>query len=65
MSQSQFPEVSAGTTISRSEPADQGGERDNSPVSTTAQLRRWFLQRGVLYGLTQAPMIALMVGFIF
>jgi hypothetical protein len=65
MSQSQSPEVGAGTTVSRAEPADQRDGRDNSPVSITARLRRWFLQRGVLYGLTQTPMIALMVGFIF
>ena len=51
MSQSQFPEVSAGTTASRSQLADQR-IGDNSPVSTTSRLRRWFLQRGVLYGLT-------------
>jgi len=33
--------------------------------TVTARLRVWFLQRGVLYGLTQTPMIALIVGFIF
>ena len=34
-------------------------------ASGSKRFRRWFLQRGVLYGLTQTPMIALMVGFIF
>jgi hypothetical protein len=65
MSHSQPPEIHAGTTASRSEPAPQRGGRDNSPASTTTRLRRWFLQRGVLFVLTQTPMIALMVGFIF
>ena len=34
-------------------------------ASGSKRFRRWFLQRGVLYGLTQVPMIALTVGFIF
>lgn len=33
--------------------------------SPAARLRLWVLKYGVLYGLTQAPMIALAVGFIF
>ena len=65
MSQSQSSEVGTGTTASRAELADQRGGRDDSSASAAARLRRWFLQRGVLYGLTQTPMIALMVGFIF
>jgi hypothetical protein len=38
---------------------------DSERHSSIGRLRLWFLQRGVLFGLTQAPMIALMVGFIF
>ena len=34
-------------------------------ASGSKRFRRWILQRGVLYGLTQAPMIALTAGFIF
>jgi hypothetical protein len=63
MTQSHSPEVT--TSASGLETAGQGGRRDTSPSSITAQFRRWFLQRGVLYGLTQTPMIALMVGFVF
>jgi hypothetical protein len=64
MTQSHSPEVRTETKSSL-ETADQGGGRDTSPASITARLRRWFLQRGVLYGLTQTPMIALVVGFVF
>lgn len=63
MTQSHSPEGT--TSASGLETAGQGGRRDTSPSSITAQLRRWFLQRGVLYGLTQTPMIALVVGFVF
>ena len=65
MTQSQSPEVGVGTTASSPKTVGQRRGRYSPPVNIAAGLRRWLVQRGVLYGLTQAPMIALMVGFVF
>lgn len=57
-----FTQAGAGDTASAAR-ANQSNESEAQ--SAIGRLRLWFLQRGVLYGLTQTPMIALMVGFIF
>ena len=66
MTQAHSPEVSTSTTASGLETAAHNGDRrHNSPASIMAHLRRWIVQRAVLYVLTQTPMIALVVGFVF
>lgn len=56
------PQAGAGGTAS---PAQATQGHNSEAHGAVSGLRLWFLQRGVLYGLTQGPMIALMVGFIF
>ena len=47
-------------------PDDGSGQRTESAVKTLAdRVLQWVLKRGVLFGLTQMPMLALTVGFIF
>ena len=62
MRPSNSPQAGAGGVASA---ARTKQSKDSEVLSIIGRLRLWFLQRGVLYGLTQAPMIALSVGFIF
>lgn len=62
MRSSKFQQAGAGGTVS---PAQAAQGQYSEAQGVVGRLRLWFLQRGVLYGLTQGPMIALMVGFIF
>jgi hypothetical protein len=44
---------------------DVARHRREGAAILTGRVRQWVLKRGVLYGLTQTPMLALLVGFIF
>lgn len=66
MTQSQSPEARTNTAAPSLETAPINGiRRKNSPASIVVHLRRWIVQRAVLFVLTQTPMIALVVGFVF
>jgi hypothetical protein len=45
--------------------ADQSAGVDQPPVGITAVLRDWLLKRGILWGMTQTPVLAILGGVFF